>query len=81
MSVRGIGEGHRSSIGFRTGIVETAGEVALDAPPSYATLGRRTHADLDAGPLRVELARVGEVGENADFVFDALGDRFSRSTL
>lgn len=81
MSVRGIGEGHRSSIGFRAGVVDAAGGVALDQPPSYATLGRHTHADLDAGPLRVELARVGEVGENADFVLDALGDRFARATL
>ena len=36
MSVRGIGEGHRSSIGFRTGVVDAAGGVTID----------------DAGPVR-----------------------------
>ena len=30
MSVRGIGEGHRSSIGFRTGVVDAAGHAHID---------------------------------------------------
>ena len=37
MSVRGIGEGHRSSIGFRTGVVDAAGGVTIDAPAPFAT--------------------------------------------
>ena len=81
LSVRAIGEGHRSSIGFRTGIVDSTGRVSIDTPPSFAALGRRTHADLDAAPLRVELARLGEVGENAEFVLDGLGARFERAAL
>ena len=32
LSVRGIGEGHRSSIGFRTGTVTRAGLVTIDKP-------------------------------------------------
>ena len=37
MSVRGIGEGHRSSIGFRTGVVDAEGGVTVDAPARFAT--------------------------------------------
>ena len=35
MSVRGIGEGHRSSIGFRTGVVDAEGGVTVDAPSPF----------------------------------------------
>ena len=36
MSVRGIGEGHQSSIGFRTGTVDAAGDVAIDETAPFA---------------------------------------------
>jgi hypothetical protein len=36
MSVRCIGEGHRSSIGFRTGVVDAAGGVTIDAPAPFS---------------------------------------------
>lgn len=56
MSVRCIGEGHRSAIGFRTGAVAADGSVAVDLPSTYATsadgvagIHQRTvfHAGLD----------------------------------
>lgn len=40
MSLRAIGEGHVSSIVFRTGLIDAAGEVILDPPPT--TLARAT---------------------------------------
>jgi hypothetical protein len=39
MSVRGIGEGHRSSIGFRTGVIDGAGSVTIDDAAPFATTG------------------------------------------
>ncbi|MGO8938315.1 MAG: glycosidase, partial [Mycobacterium sp.] len=38
MSVRGIGEGHRSSIGFRTGVIDAAGGITIDDPAPFATV-------------------------------------------
>ena len=43
MSVRGIGEGHRSSIGFRTGVVDAeAPSLSTSRPrsPTIGTVGR-----------------------------------------
>jgi predicted GH43/DUF377 family glycosyl hydrolase len=40
MSVRGIGEGHRSSIGFRTGKVTPAGTVTIDPPAPFPAAGQ-----------------------------------------
>ena len=49
MSVRAIGEGHRSSIGFRTGTVDASGDVDFDAAPAFATTGTTEAALFEAG--------------------------------
>ena len=81
MSVRGIGEGHRSSIGFRTGVVDAAGRATIDEPARFATTGSVSGAALDAAVFRGELGRIGNAGEAANYVFNALGERFTRSDL
>jgi predicted GH43/DUF377 family glycosyl hydrolase len=81
MSVRGIGEGHQSSIGFRTGVVDAAGQARIDEPAPFAATGRVKGALLDAEVFRSELGRIGNAGEAAHYVFDVLGDRFTRSDL
>jgi predicted GH43/DUF377 family glycosyl hydrolase len=81
MSVRGIGEGHRSSIGFRTGVVDAAGRATIDDPAPFATVGAAMPTLLDATVFRSELTRLRDAGEAADYVLDALGDRFTRADL
>ncbi len=81
MSVRGIGEGHRSSIGFRTGVVDAAGDVTIDDPAPFASVGSVRPTLLDAAVFRSELARLRDPGEAADYILDALGDRFTRADL
>jgi predicted GH43/DUF377 family glycosyl hydrolase len=81
MSVRGIGEGHRSSIGFRIGVVDAAGRAKIDEPARFATTGSVSGAQLDAAVFRGELGRIGNAGEAANYVFNALGERFTRSDL
>ncbi len=50
MSVRGIGEGHRSTIGFRTGRVQTNGTVVIDpAGPFPVTVEAKDLESSDAG--------------------------------
>jgi predicted GH43/DUF377 family glycosyl hydrolase len=81
MSVRGIGEGHRSSIGFRTGVVDGSGDVTIDDPAPFATVGAVVPTLLDGAVMRRELGRLRSAGESADYVLDALGDRFTRADL
>ncbi|MGW4099132.1 glycoside hydrolase family 130 protein [Mycobacterium sp. NPDC004974] len=81
MSVRGIGEGHRSSIGFRTGTVDDAGGVVVDDPAPFASAGATVPTLLDADVFRSELAWLHDGGEASDYVLDALGDRFTRADL
>lgn len=81
MSVRGIGEGHRSSIGFRTGVVDAEGDVTIDEPAPFATVGSVRATLLDATVFRSEIVGQRDAGEAADYVLDALGDRFTRADL
>ncbi len=81
MSVRGIGEGHRSSIEFRTGTVDDCGEVDIGVVPPFATRGAIASVPLDAAVFRSELRRLRSDGESADYILDALGERFTVDEL
>jgi predicted GH43/DUF377 family glycosyl hydrolase len=81
MSVRGIGEGHKSSIGFRTGTIDAEGGVQLDDRPPFATVGLHDGAPYEKPVFQEELHRLGTDGECAAFVVDPLPDRFSEVEL
>jgi predicted GH43/DUF377 family glycosyl hydrolase len=81
MSVRGIGEGHLSSIGFRTGVIDAAGGSMIDDLTPFATVGTAEPGLLEAAVFRSELNRIDEAGEAGDYVLDGLGDRFTRLAL
>jgi predicted GH43/DUF377 family glycosyl hydrolase len=81
MSVRAIGEGHSSSIGFRTGTITDSGDVDLDPAPTFATTGHRDTALLEADVFREEMRRLGGDGDDADYVLNHLGDRFTGAEL
>lgn len=81
MSVRGIGEGHRSSIGFRTGVVDADGRASIDEPSAFATVGTSGPTQFDAAIFRGELHRLDPGIDNADYVLDALGPEFSLTDL
>ncbi|GAY17129.1 glycoside hydrolase family 130 protein [Mycobacterium sp. shizuoka-1] len=81
MSVRGIGEGHRSSVGFRTGIIDADARLVLDQPPRLATVGTVVPTPLEADVVRVELSRLIDSSEAADDILDSLPSRFTRTEL
>lgn len=77
MSVRCISEGHRSSIGFRTGTIDTSGEVSVDPALPRLTAGTHCESKLEHMSFIGLLERAGDYGENAHYVLEALGDSFS----
>jgi predicted GH43/DUF377 family glycosyl hydrolase len=81
MSVRGIGDGHSSSIGFRTGTITGSGDVDLDPTPTFATKGRRDGAMFEAEVFKAELCRLRGGGDDADYVLGHLGPRFSEAEM
>ncbi len=81
MSVRAIGEGHSSSIGFRTGTISISGEVGFDPIPTFACTGRRERPMLEAEVFKGELRRLHRGGDDADYVLGRLGPRFTEAQL
>jgi predicted GH43/DUF377 family glycosyl hydrolase len=81
MSVRAIGEGHSSSIGFRTGTITAAGDIDLDPAPAFATKGRRDEAMFEAEVFKTELRRLRGGGDDAEYVLSHLGPRFSEAEM
>jgi len=81
MSVRAIGEGHSSSIGFRTGTVAMSGDVGFDPIPTFACTGRRDTPMLEAEVFKGELRRLHRGGDDADYVLGRLGPRFTEAQL
>jgi predicted GH43/DUF377 family glycosyl hydrolase len=80
MSVRGIGEGHKSSIGFRTGVLDQHGNVVFDTAPSFTDVGHQEQATLSAAAFRGE-RRLRGGGDDVEFVLSGLGPRFSVQQL
>lgn len=81
MSVRGIGEGHRSSIGFRTGMVDEWGGVTVDTPASRLESGTIGEVSFVQSNFRGLLESYSDYGENARAVFSRLGEQFTASEL
>jgi len=81
MTVRCIGEGHRSSIGFRLGVLDAAGSVFIEPARHQLTSGSYGEAPLHKRSF-MHLARDRDMhAENAEFVLADLGEQFNHSQL
>ena len=81
LSVRGIGEGHRSSIGFRTGTVSLAGHVTIDEPGAFAQASIPTSGENHRSVFRAKLVDGHDNSENASDVLDLLPPVFTDAEL
>ena len=81
LSVRGIGEGHRSSIGFRTGNLSADGVLAIDEPAKYASIVTAVDGPNHRAVFHLKLNDVDDDRESAAFVLDELPERFSDAEL
>ena len=81
LSVRGIGEGHRSSIGFRTGTLSATGVVTIDPSGPFPRTGTATQGLHHREVFHGKLADLGDDHENAAYVLDPLPERFDNAQL
>jgi predicted GH43/DUF377 family glycosyl hydrolase len=81
MSVRQIGEGHRSSIGFRTGVVDDRGEVTMDESGPFTIAGTIAPSTLDADAFRSLAHRINDDHDAANWVLHGLGVHFTVGEL
>jgi predicted GH43/DUF377 family glycosyl hydrolase len=77
MSLRAVGEGHLSSIEFRSGVLYGKGEIRFDAAGTNLVDGSRTWADLKKSRFRAKLKELGAVNELSESVLGGLGTTFT----
>jgi predicted GH43/DUF377 family glycosyl hydrolase len=82
MSTREVGEGHISSIGFRTGVIGTQGGMAFDATSPFAFTGERTPNPAYVKTLfAAKLREVGVDNEVSRWVLARVSDPFNMEQL
>lgn len=81
LSVRAVGEGHISSIGFRTGVVGPGGQVHVDDPARFLTTGRCRPAVYERAVFEGKLAEFGHDDEVCAVLHRRLPARFTGSEL
>ncbi len=82
MSLRATGEGHLSSIVFRSGVILPDGDLIVEPPAPHAFTARPV-ADprYDKAMIRRKLRDMGEGERVVAALFDRLGDPFTREEL
>jgi predicted GH43/DUF377 family glycosyl hydrolase len=81
MSLRAIGEGHRSSIEFRTGIVRADASVVLDPASDFAVTGDRTPHTYDKRFFSTKLDDMAMLNDVEERVLVRLEDEFTMAEL
>jgi predicted GH43/DUF377 family glycosyl hydrolase len=77
MSLRAIGEGHISSIEFRSGVIEQDGEITFDPTSPFASTGSRLpNTSYHKEVFESKLRELGFDNPDSRWVLDHLADRF-----
>ncbi len=81
MSVRAIGEGHFSTIGFRTGRIGDDATVSIDEPGPQPQTAASIPGVQHRSVLHAKLIELGDDANNSAFVLDGLPERFDDADL
>ena len=81
MSLRAIGEGHVSSIEFRSGVIDSQTNITIDEPNRHTTTGDRRAAIYDNHVFCTKLAELGALNDIANSVLNPLPPHFTLEEL
>ncbi len=81
LSLRAIGEGHLSSIEFRSGVLDADGRISIDTPSRHATIGERSQSLYQRHAFGVKLHELGVHNEISGLVLDPLPATFTLGHL
>ncbi|MFQ5651364.1 MAG: glycoside hydrolase family 130 protein [bacterium] len=82
LSLRATGEGHISSITFRSGIIDTDGHIVMDQPTPFVTTPEVVaDSSYEKAPFERKLLELGFENDFADRVLSALARAFTRAEL
>jgi predicted GH43/DUF377 family glycosyl hydrolase len=82
MSLRAVGEGHLSSIEFRSGVLDADAGIAFDEPGTLVVSGRRTPpSHFYKARFMAKLLELGAVNDLSSSVLNRLGEQFTLAEL
>ncbi len=81
LSLRAVGEGHISSIEFRSGVIDARGEIMLDKPSRYAMAGSRRSPNYDKHAFSTKLEELGSLNDISRMCLDPLPSHFTFDQL
>jgi predicted GH43/DUF377 family glycosyl hydrolase len=81
MSLRAVGEGHLSSIEFRSGTIGNDSGIRFDPPGRFLDTGCPRPVCYERDLFQDRLAELGHEDENARFLWGALPSRFTPAEL
>ena len=81
LSLRAIGEGHLSSIEFRSGVIDANGRIVVDEPSRFTSIGERREPLYQHHAFRVKIHELGVLNEMAGLVLDPLPAEFTLAQL
>jgi len=81
MSLRAIGEGHISSIEFRSGVIDADGNVSVDKPSPYAKTAHHRSPIYDKPVLSTKLEELGAFNDITRMCLDPLPTHFTFEQL
>jgi predicted GH43/DUF377 family glycosyl hydrolase len=81
MSLRAVGEGHISSIEFRTGVVDCTSKVTFDPLGPWLVTGDRAPSGYDKASFRAKLLELDAGNDVAWAIIDPLPEQFTLGDL
>lgn len=81
LSLRSIGEGHISSIEFRTGTIDAEGRMEVDEPGPFPATTRARPVRYVKTMFREKLRELGVYGDTAAALLEPLNEEFSMAEL
>ncbi len=81
MSLRAIGEGHLSSIQFRSGVIDARGGISVDPVTPFAKTAQHRPPVYEKSIFQMKLAELDSLTATAARVLDSLPDRFTIDLL
>ena len=81
MSLRAVGEGHVSSIEFRSGVLRADMKISIDEPSRHVVTGSRTAPIYDKSFFTTKLKELRTLNDIARMVLDDLGISFTVTEL
>lgn len=81
MSLRAVGEGHISSMVFRSGIIDGEGELSFDPASSFVDTPEASNPEYDRDSFRLKLKEMGTCNDVTRYILDRVPQKFTLEEL